>query len=123
VKHVERLNIWDACDQAQRDACGKSFVIAHTKNFRPWLVTMEAETFFRLVRQFEPPRHEDTKGSERAERGGDAAPPYRGELTAEAQRRGCGEALTDLGETPEMNPRDAGATNNNETKQPKQTEQ
>ena len=72
VKAVERLNVEDAMDQARRDA-GRSEirgsksevladghhpkpeirkvpVVAHRRNFRPWLVTMEAGTFFRLLR-------------------------------------------------------------------------
>ncbi len=50
VKAVERLNIEDAMDQARRDAGGKAPIVAHRRNFRPWLVTMEADTFFRLLR-------------------------------------------------------------------------
>jgi Holliday junction resolvase len=58
VKAVERLNIEDAMEQARHDArrVGKSEgeekvpVVAHRRNFRPWLVTMEAETFFEFLR-------------------------------------------------------------------------
>ena len=50
VKAVERLNIEDAMGQARRDSGGKVPVVAHRRNFRPWLVTMGAETFFRLLR-------------------------------------------------------------------------
>ena len=79
VKAVERLNIEDAMDQARRDCgfrnakCGitatsplplspsgegkqaapaatKVPIVAHRRNFRPWLVTMEAETFFQFLR-------------------------------------------------------------------------
>lgn len=58
VKAVERLNIEGAMEQARRDAAiskvqgpkSKVPIVAHRRNFRPWLVTMEAETFFRLVR-------------------------------------------------------------------------
>lgn len=50
VKAVERLNIEDAMDQARRDAGAKTPVVAHRRNFRPWLVTMEAETFFQFLR-------------------------------------------------------------------------
>lgn len=78
VKVVERLNIYDAMAQALRDAHGgvrspsgpsagrvrspsgprpqgpqlspKTAVVAHKRNFGQWLVTMEAETFFRLLR-------------------------------------------------------------------------
>lgn len=77
VKRVERLNINDAMDQARRDCrekaqkvaeestspqplspCGegngarlrKVPVVAHRRSFCPWLVTVEGETFFRLLR-------------------------------------------------------------------------
>ena len=50
VKAVERLNIHDAMDQARRDCGGKEPVVAHKRNFKPWLVTMQAETFFKMLR-------------------------------------------------------------------------
>ena len=50
VKCVERLNIEEAVDQARRECGGKTPVVAHKRNYRAWLVTMSAETFFRLVR-------------------------------------------------------------------------
>jgi hypothetical protein len=73
VKAVERLNIEDAMDQARRDAAVRNRngllspslsstggegdqtarkvpIVAHRRNFRPWLVTMEAETFFKFLR-------------------------------------------------------------------------
>ena len=58
VKAVERLNIEEAMEQARRDCgarsaeCGarKVPIVAHRRRFRPWLVTMEAETFFRVLR-------------------------------------------------------------------------
>ncbi|HWV98528.1 MAG TPA: hypothetical protein VNZ64_02430 [Candidatus Acidoferrum sp.] len=60
VKAVERLNIEDAMEQARRDCRGvvisnqssveKVPVVAHRRRFRAWLVTMDAETFFRLIR-------------------------------------------------------------------------
>jgi Holliday junction resolvase len=62
VKAVERLNIEDAMEQARRDAVDGGWlmvdgqkiqkvpVVAHRRSFRPWLVTMEAETFFRFLR-------------------------------------------------------------------------
>src|SRR5438477_12729505 len=59
VKAVERLNIEDAMEQARRDiqmqnakcrvqngGIRKVPVVAHRRNFRPWLVTMTAEVFF-----------------------------------------------------------------------------
>jgi Holliday junction resolvase len=59
VKAVERLNIEDAMEQARRDCHEKAQkdsktekipIVAHRRNFRPWLVTMEAGTFFKLLR-------------------------------------------------------------------------
>ncbi|MFN7141041.1 MAG: hypothetical protein ACK4UN_17060 [Limisphaerales bacterium] len=63
VKLVERLRVQDAMDQACRDAGrGKVPVVAHKRNFRPWLVTIEAETFFRLLRGDFPQPRMDTDG-------------------------------------------------------------
>jgi hypothetical protein len=53
VKHVERLNIEDAMEQARRDAARKSKVedvekvpiLMHKRKFRKRLVTLEAEIF------------------------------------------------------------------------------
>jgi Holliday junction resolvase len=64
VKCVERLNIEDAMEQAHKDAVGEGAkgnsrgarapqkipIVAHKRNHRAWLVTMTAETFFRLLR-------------------------------------------------------------------------
>jgi Holliday junction resolvase len=56
VKAVERLNIEDAMEQARRD-CGASRtgeqkvpIVAHRRSRRRWLVTMDADLFFRLLR-------------------------------------------------------------------------
>jgi len=50
IKSVERLNIEDAMDQARRECGRKVPVVAHKRSFRPWLITMRAEFFFRLLR-------------------------------------------------------------------------
>ena len=57
VKAVERLNVQDAMDQACRDCAGrvapgghKVPIVAHRRSFRPWLVTMTAEVFFKFLR-------------------------------------------------------------------------
>jgi hypothetical protein len=63
VKRVQNLNLTDACAQAERD-CGpvapaghkKPWIVAHRRNHAPWLITMKAEFFFQLVREFEPQR-------------------------------------------------------------------
>lgn len=60
VKAVERLNIEDAMEQARRDARERVPVVAHKRSFCKWLVTMEADAFFRLIRgdfTTEAPRH------------------------------------------------------------------
>src|SRR5512141_99130 len=72
VKAVERLNIEDAMEQARRD-CKRTEVkgqrtepripiVAHRRNFRPWLVTMEAETFFEFLRGALPPEGTGPEG-------------------------------------------------------------
>lgn len=55
VKRVERLNIEEAVLQAVRDAFkgGGIPVVAHRKNNAEWLVTMRAEDWFKLYREWE----------------------------------------------------------------------
>lgn len=49
VKRVERLNIYDAIDQAARDtSTDKVPIVAHRKNHKPWLVTMLADDWFKM---------------------------------------------------------------------------
>src|SRR5690348_7198869 len=62
VKAVERLNIEEAMEQARRDASSfakatedggahrKVPIVAHRRSFCEWLVTMEANTLFRIFR-------------------------------------------------------------------------
>ena len=71
VKCVERLNIEDAMSQARRDgqarlastalSRGKVPIVAHKRNFCGWLVTMDAETFFKFLRGTLPPEGTETK--------------------------------------------------------------
>ena len=50
-KCVERLNIEDAMNQARRDAgTAKTPIVAHKRNHCKWLITMDAEAFFSLIR-------------------------------------------------------------------------
>ena len=51
VKHVEHLNLSAAMAQSRRDAGGKAAFVAHRKNYWPWLVTMDAERFYRLLQR------------------------------------------------------------------------
>ena len=55
VKRVERLNVEEAVLQAVRDAFkgGGIPVVAHRKNNAEWLVTMRAEDWFKLYREWE----------------------------------------------------------------------
>lgn len=55
VKHVERLNLQDAMDQAKRDANDKTPLVAHKRNNCGWLVTMPAEVFADFLRGDLPP--------------------------------------------------------------------
>jgi hypothetical protein len=67
VKRVQNLNLTDACVQAEGDqtrsglnAAGAAkpkklaWIVAHRRNHAPWLITMRAEFFFELLRDFEP---------------------------------------------------------------------
>ena len=59
VKRVEHLNIYEAIEQAERDK--KDFeipIVAHRKNRFPWIVTMKAEDWFKIYREFEAGRDE-----------------------------------------------------------------
>ena len=51
VKNVERLNIRAAMFQAENDAReGEIPIVAHKQNRKPWLVTMNADDFFKLYK-------------------------------------------------------------------------
>lgn len=58
IKRVQNLNLTDACIQAEGDCAGKPWIVAHRRNHAPWLITMRAETFFRLLRGELPPQPE-----------------------------------------------------------------
>lgn len=51
VKHVEKLNIFDAMDQSRRDTgvCELP-IVAHRKNRKPWLVTMDLDDWLKLYK-------------------------------------------------------------------------
>lgn len=51
IKCVEKLNIEDAMIQARRDAgTTKTPIVAHKRNHCGWLITMDAATYFSLIR-------------------------------------------------------------------------
>lgn len=51
VKMVQKLNLIDACAQAEGDCGGKPWLVAHRRNHSPWLVTLKAEVLMELVRK------------------------------------------------------------------------
>ena len=51
VKCVQALNLDKACEQAERDAGRKAWIVAHKKDRKHWKVTMSADTFFQLLRE------------------------------------------------------------------------
>jgi Holliday junction resolvase len=53
VKRVERLNIEEAMSQSIGDAQGNIPIVAHRKNNCEWLITMRAEDWFKLYRDWE----------------------------------------------------------------------
>jgi len=61
VKAVEKLNVEAAMEQARRDSAGQVPIVAHKRNFRPWLVTMSAEVFFQFLRGVLPPESDNKK--------------------------------------------------------------
>lgn len=62
-KAVERLNIYDAINQAKRDSAGSENlpVVFHKKNNCEILVTMRFEDFMQIYREFEAGRFIDGK--------------------------------------------------------------
>lgn len=49
VKRVERgLCLYSALEQSERDASGKTAIVAHRKNGKRWLVTLDLEVFFKV---------------------------------------------------------------------------
>ena len=62
IKRVQNLNLTDACVQAEGDCGGKPWVVAHRRNHAPWLITLRAEFFFDLIREYEPQMNTDRHG-------------------------------------------------------------
>jgi len=136
VKRVQNLNLTDACVQAEGD-CGrgapagykKPWIVAHRRNHAPWLITMRAEFFFELIREFDPVAAPLANGTKRTDstphppremesgRGtsSDLRPPspQRGEGSAREDARPTTETI--FRRDAEKDSRDGCATNNNET--------
>lgn len=52
-KRVEKLEVYKALAQAQRDAGGTGGVVFHRKNNQQWIVVMDAEKLLELLRSEE----------------------------------------------------------------------
>lgn len=53
VKAAEKLNIWDAVNQAIRDCPqGKWRAVAHKRNRKGWLITMTFEDYMDLLKEW-----------------------------------------------------------------------
>jgi len=51
VKRVEKLNLDNAMEQAERDAKeGLIPIVAHRKNDKKWKVTLSADSFFKILK-------------------------------------------------------------------------
>ena len=52
-KHVEKLNIYNAIDQAKRDTTESLPTVFHRKNHSEWLATMPLSDWIKLYREWE----------------------------------------------------------------------
>lgn len=52
VKRCERLQLWQALEQAQADAGERVPVVAHRSNRRSWVVVLSADDFLCLIGGF-----------------------------------------------------------------------
>ena len=53
VKRVEALNVDKAMDQARRDCKNDDLpIVAHRKNGTKWKITMDAEDWFRIYKEY-----------------------------------------------------------------------
>lgn len=58
-KRNERLNIYDATEQARLDAKDENLpTVFHRKNNKPWLVTMELQNWMKLYEAWDEKNHD-----------------------------------------------------------------
>lgn len=62
VKLTERLQLYDAMEQAIRDAGDKTPYVAHRRNNHDWLVIMRADDWLEQQRELIPPNEENDDG-------------------------------------------------------------
>lgn len=55
-KRVEKLNLYGAMEQAERDTKGKMPAVFHRKNRSEWLVTMKLSDFMKIYQSYEKER-------------------------------------------------------------------
>lgn len=48
-KRVEKLNLYAAVQQAEKDANGKVPIVCHRRNLQPWLVTLPLDEMIELA--------------------------------------------------------------------------
>lgn len=53
VKRTEKFALYDALDQARRDAKEGLPIVAHRRNNHRWVICMDAEDFFTIYREWE----------------------------------------------------------------------
>ena len=124
VKRVQNLNLTDACVQAEGDQTGSgltgtksgrtkklAWIVAHRRNHAPWLITMRAEFFFDLIREFEPAVLTQNREARRVAPGESGVMPPHSIDGAHGVTR---PTTTIFRRDAEKDPRDAGATNNNQ---------
>ena len=58
-KRTERFHLYDAVDQAKRDASGKIPVVFHRKNNSEWVSVMTLDDWFKLFREWEAGQEKD----------------------------------------------------------------
>lgn len=64
-KRTEALRLYDAVDQAKRDAAGSKIpVVFHRKNNREWLAIMPLDEFITIYREWEAGRSAENGESE-----------------------------------------------------------
>ena len=62
-KRVQKLNIYDAVNQAKSDTKGDIPAVFHRKNNCKWLVTMELDKWIEIYREWESGQEEGGKNS------------------------------------------------------------
>ena len=116
VKRVQNLNLTDACVQAEGDQTGSglnsagaakpkklAWVVAHRRNHAPWLITMRAEFFFALLREFDPAVFTQSRQGAKCESHGPMTRPTTTIFRRDAEKHSPEAGATNNTEQPEQN--------------------